>query len=430
MAPRATGARQGHGRRVPAKAILSTGKTGHPLSAPRSISLFSGAMGLDLGLEGSGFETVVAVELDKWSCATIRRNRPDLPLLQGDIRDMDERDILEATVLKPGDVELVAGGPPCQSFSTAGKRSSISDVRGGLFQDFARVVAHARPRFFVMENVRGILSAAIRHRPLDRRGPKHPPLDVDEMPGSALEVILAKLRDELGYEVVYGLVDAVDYGVPQFRQRVVFLGSRDHEFDSHRFAPDAMPIEELVPPTHAEEPTVERPYRWRTLRDALKGLRERNPEYLKYSEARLKYLRLIPPGHNWRYLRNFGEDVVREALGGAYKAGGGKVGFFRRLTFDRPCPTVPATPIQKGTSLCHPAEDRVLSVREYARVQEFPDDWSFAGPTAEKYKQIGNAVPVGLGRAIGQALVQYLETQVAKSASNGRSETRSRVAVY
>lgn len=378
-----------------------------PLATPKSISLFSGAMGLDLGLEEAGFETVAAVELDKWSCATIRHNRPELPLLQGDIRDMDERDILDVAGVRPGDVDLVAGGPPCQSFSTAGKRSSISDVRGGLFQDFARVVARAQPRFFVMENVRGILSAAIRHRPLDKRGPKHAPLERDEAPGSALEVILHRLRDELDFEVVYGLVDAVNYGVPQFRQRVVFLGSRDHEFGSARSAPEPVPIEELLPATHAETPTVERPWKWRTLRDALKGLRERNPEHLKYSEARLKYLRMIPPGQNWRYLRNFGEDMVRDALGGAYSSDGGKVGFFRRLTFDRPCPTVPATPIQKGTSLCHPTEDRVLSVREYARVQEFPKDWTFAGPTAEKYKQIGNAVPVGLGRAIGLALVAY-----------------------
>ncbi len=375
-----------------------------------SISLFSGAMGLDLGLEQAGVETRAVVELDKWCCATIRHNRPELPLLQGDIRNIDAHDILDAAAVDAGQIDLVVGGPPCQSFSTAGKRSSILDVRGGLFQDFARVVDAAQPRFFVMENVRGILSAAIRHRPLHLRGSKHAPLDPEEQPGSALRVILSKLRDELGYEVVYGLVDAVNYGVPQFRQRVIFLGSRDHEFGSARWIPEAMPIDELLPPSHAEVPTLEQPYKWRTLRDALKGLRERDPEFLKYSEARLKFLRLIPPGQNWRYLRNLGEDVVREALGGAYESDGGKVGFFRRLSFDRPSPTVPATPIQKGTSLCHPTKDRVLSVREYARVQQFPDDWVFAGPTAEKYKQIGNAVPVGLGRAVGEALGSYLES--------------------
>jgi DNA (cytosine-5)-methyltransferase 1 len=382
---------------------------------PNVISLFSGAMGLDLGLEQAGFKTAVAVELDKWSCATIRWNRPDLPLIQGDIREVDAPAIVKAAGLKRGHVDLVAGGPPCQSFSTAGKRSSISDVRGGLFQDFARVVDYARPRFFIMENVRGILSAAIKHRPLNERGPDNPPLKPSERPGSALRVIMRKLRDDLGYEVVFGLVDAVDYGVPQFRQRVLFLGSRDHELGSAAWIPEAMPIAELLPPTHAEIPTVECPFKWQTLGDGLRSLREKNPEYLKYSEARLKYLRLIPPGKNWRHLRAYGDHVVRAALGGAYASDGGKVGFFRRLTMDRPSPTVPATPIQKGTSLCHPTKDRVLSVREYARVQQFPDEWVFAGPTAEKYKQMGNAVPVGLGRAVGESLHAFTAAEEGQS---------------
>lgn len=366
-------------------------------------------MGLDLGLEAAGFKTVAAVELDRWSCATIRLNRPNLPLIHGDVRDTSGADILRVAGIRAGEVDVVAGGPPCQSFSTAGRRASIADVRGGLFQDFARIVGDLRPRFFVMENVRGILSAAVRHRPLRGRGPGHPPLEPDEMRGSALKVVLARLRDELDYEVVYGLVNAVDYGVPQFRERVIFLGSRDHEF---RAASDQgeVTIADLLPPTHGEVPTAGRPFRWRTLGDAIADLKEQEPEFLRYSEARLKFLRLIPPGGNWRHLREFGEDVVREALGGAYKSDGGRVGFFRRLTYDRPSPTVPATPIQKGTSLCHPEHDRVLSVREYARVQQFPDEWVFAGPIAEKYRQIGNAVPVGLAQAIGTSLMRFFDT--------------------
>ncbi|MEX2226486.1 MAG: DNA cytosine methyltransferase [Dehalococcoidia bacterium] len=376
------------------------------------ISLFSGAMGLDLGLEAAGFETVAAVELDRWSCATIKANRPDLPLIHGDVREITANQLLQLSGVD-GEIDVVAGGPPCQSFSTAGRRSSISDVRGGLFQDFARIVDGVRPRFFVMENVRGILSAAVRHRPLKDRGAGSPQLEPDERAGSALAVIMDRLQDQLGYEVVYGLVDAVNFGVPQFRQRVIFLGSRDHEFGAAKWLPERMPIQELIPPTHAETPTVEQPYKWRTLGDAISDLNELAPEYLRYSEARLKYLRLIPPGRNWRHLREYGEDVVKAALGGAYASDGGKVGFFRRLTFERPSPTVPATPIQKGTSLCHPEHDRVLSVREYARVQQFPDDWLFAGPTAEKYKQIGNAVPIGLGRAIGHALLAFFDQDLA-----------------
>ena len=376
-------------------------------------------MGLDLGLEQAGFETRAAVEIDKWSCATIRYNRPDLPLLSGDIRDIDAAIIVRAAGLRRGKIDLIAGGPPCQSFSTAGNRSSLADVRGGLFQDFARVVEYAQPRFFVMENVRGILSAAIRHRPLELRGADNTPLEADEEQGSALSVILGRLGKELGYQVVYGLVDAANYGVPQFRKRVVFMGSRDHEFSASN---KALTIEDLLPPTHAEVPTVEQPYRWTTLGDAIKGLRERKPEYVKYSEARLKFLRLIPAGKNWRHLRTYGDEVVREALGGAYDSSGGRVGFFRRLTFDRPSPTVTATPIQKSTSLCHPTQDRDLSVREYARVQQFPDEWAFAGPTAEKYRQIGNAVPGGLGRAIGLAIGAYLEDQRPRTLAESRGK--------
>lgn len=383
-------------------------------------------MGLDLGLEQAGFDTRAAVEIDKWSCHTIRYNRPDLPVLSGDIRDIDAAMIVRAAGLRRGKIDLVAGGPPCQSFSTAGKRSSLSDVRGGLFQDFARVVEYAQPRFFVMENVRGILSAAIRHRPLSERGGSNAPLEPEELPGTALAVILERLRDQLGYEVVYGLVNAVNYGVPQFRQRVVFLGSRDHEFRANNSA-GPLTIADLLPPTHAEAPTVERPHRWKTLGEAIKSLRERKPEYVKYSEARLKFLRLIPPGGNWRNLRAYGEDVVKEALGGAYSSGGGKVGFFRRLTFDRPCPTVPATPIQKGTSLCHPTKDRVLSVSEYARVQQFPDSWVFAGPISEKYRQIGNAVPLGLGSAVGSAIAAYLQEELVATKRQERRQAKTLV---
>jgi DNA (cytosine-5)-methyltransferase 1 len=103
------------------------------------------------------------------------------------------------------------------------------------------------------------------------------------------------------------------------------------------------------------------------------------------------------------------EDLIPEALGGAYESDGGKVGFYRRLSWDKPAPTVPTSPNQKGTCLCHPDDIRPLSVQEYARVQQFPDEWEFIGSLSERYKQIGNAVPVGLGLVIGQTLLSYIE---------------------
>ena len=124
------------------------------------------------------------------------------------------------------------------------------------------------------------------------------------------------------------------------------------------------------------------------------------------SEERLKFLKMVPEGGNWRDLP---EDIIPIAMGGAYKSGGGKVGFYRRLSYDQPSPTVVTSPVQKATMMCHPTQNRPLSVKEYARIQQFPDDWVFTGTTAAKYRQIGNAVPVGLAEAIGKAVISVAD---------------------
>ena len=181
------------------------------------ISLFSGAMGLDLGLERAGFRVAVALECNPFAVATIRANRPDLPLIARRIEEVTTAEILEAAGLKPGDPVVVAGGPSCQVFSTAGARGSVADPRGTLFEHFVRVVSESRPRFFVMENVRGLLSAAAPHRPLNKRGPGYPPLASEEELGSAFQVVAERLR-ELGYYTVFDVLNAADYGTPQTRQ--------------------------------------------------------------------------------------------------------------------------------------------------------------------------------------------------------------------
>ena len=372
-----------------------------------SLSLFSGAGGLDLGLEAEGFTTGIFVEVNRECRATLEANRslfsaPLAPIL-GDITTLSAEDVLGAAGLSRGEVTLVAGGPPCQAFSTAGRRASVCDPRGSLFNDFVRMVEGIQPRFFVLENVRGILSAALKHRPLHLRGGSNPPLHDDEELGSFLrKLVLPALRERLGYEVVYGLANAADYGVPQMRWRALFIGSRDKELGSLDSWPEEMPLTEIVPATHGAAPGLEP---WLTLDDALRGLAEERPEFVRYSPKREAVLKLVPAGKNWRYLRDTRDDgYLRDVMGGAYNAGGGKVGFWRRLSFDKPCPTVPASPIQKGTCLCHPVHTRPLTVREYARVQQFPDDYLFTGSVSAKYTQIGNAVPVGLARAVGLAL--------------------------
>lgn len=364
-----------------------------------SISLFTGAGGLDIGMEQAGFHTVSIVEKEPDAAKTVVLNRPYLNNTARDIQNITTQDLLEeggrvldlGRPLRPGEVDLVTGGPPCQPFSTAGKRGSVIDPRGSLFMDFIRIVAEVQPRFFVMENVKGLLSAPIRHRPHLERGEGCPALELDEMRGAAIGVVLAEMK-QLGYRIVYNLLEAADYGVPQNRSRVIFIGSRDGESVT-------FPL-----PTHSKN-GAPLP-KWRTLKDALIGLEDPQPEYSAYSENRLKYLRLLKSGQNWRYLPN---ELKKDAMGGAYESGGGKVGFYRRLSWDKPSPTVTTSPHQKATDMCHPEELRPLSIRECAKIQTFPDSWVFYGSIASKYRQIGNAVPVVLAKAIGDYLYRLIK---------------------
>ncbi len=216
------------------------------------------------------------------------------------------------------------------------------------------------------------------------------------MAGAALKVVLVEMK-ALGYNIIYNLLEAADYGVPQNRERVVFIGSRDNE-------PIAFPLA-----THSKN--GKNLPNWRTLRDALTDLIDTQPEFTGYSQNRLKYLQLLTEGQNWRYLP---EDLKKAAMGGAYMSGGGKVGFYRRLSWDKPSPTVTTCPHQKATDMCHPRELRPLSVRECARIQTFPDEWIFSGSVTSKYKQIGNAVPALLAKNLGNYIYDLIQGKKLK----------------
>lgn len=352
----------------------------------KAISLFSGAMGLDIGLGKAGVDIVIGQDFDKDCVETMKANGHKV--LGGDIRDLEPQELLEMTGMQPYEPFLICGGPPCQPFSTAGKRLGINDPRGSLFMDFIRMIDYIRPRFFVMENVKGIMSAPLKHVPGEEKDANDP----EQRLGTVLEVILSEF-EKLNYKTVYGLVDAVNYGAPQFRERFILIGSRDHE---NIFLPM---------PTHFQM-HQDAAYRWRTLGDTIRDLEDDEGECATFSEDRVRYLRMVPEGGNWRDLP---VDVIEKAMGGAYRSGGGKVGFYRRLSYSQPSPTVVTSPVQKATMMCHPTKDRPLSIKEYARIQQFPDDWIFSGTTASKYKQIGNAVPVGLAEAIGNAVIATAE---------------------
>ncbi len=379
------------------------------------VSLFSGGMGLDIGLEKTGrFRHLACVEKVPAFCDTIRRNRDagrlrnrDLKVYQQDIAELPTAQIMEELRLEPGELDLLVGGPPCQTFSTTGKRATVQDPRGTLLWQFLRFVRDLEPKFFLMENVRGLMSAALRHRPIKDRPEKGgAPLEADEKPGSVIERFLVDLGHS--YRIDCFEVNAVNYGAPQLRERALFIGNRFNR------------VVEFPGPTHGErrpeqrQPTLFddadfgagdlKPFR--TLREALAGLVEETSEIMDFSPRKKRYLSLVPEGSNWRSLP---PEVARESMGEAYFAKGGRSGWWRRLTFDLPCPTVVTMPNHAGTALCHPTETRALTLRECARVQEFPDDWEFCGTTQQKYAQVGNAVPVRLGTVCGELLVGELD---------------------
>lgn len=353
-----------------------------------TVSLFSGAMGFDLGLERAGFKILTAVESKRIVADTIAVNRPNIEVFDRPVEDVSAHELLEAARYGVGELELISAGPCCQAFSTAGKRQSMAVPRGNLFRHFLDIVSETKPRFFVMENVRGLLSAAEQHRPLAERGPGHPLLKPAERYGSAFATVLEELRGT-GYSIFFDLLNAADFGVPQRRERLFIIGSRDGQRVN------------LPTPTHDRNGGSGRKPRWRTLRCALEGLKDPEPAYTNFAPGKMKFVKLVPEGGNWRDLP---ESMWSEALGGAAVSWGGRTGFFRRLSWDEPTPALTTRPDSKATMFAHPDLDRPLSVAEYARIQQFPDDWVIKGTISQQYEQIGNAVPVGLAAAVGRSI--------------------------
>ena len=373
-------------------------------------------MGLDIGLEGTGrFELAACVEVERAFCDTIRANIaagriPSEPVvIERDVSTLSVAEFTEMTGLRPGDIDLLVGGPPCQAFSTAGNRGTVQDPRGTLLWDFLRFVDGLRPRFFIMENVRGLLSAALKHRPLAKRPDKGGgPLLPDEAPGSVVRLFAADLQAIQGapYHMDCFEVNAVNYGAPQLRERVIFIGNRygrqvDFPAPTHGIAGVGLPG--LFPAEGGPQP-------WKTLRDAIGDLDGPGPVIMDFSPRKKAYLSLIPEGSNWRSLP---VEIQKESMGKAWHAKGGRSGWWRRLSFDLPCPTLVTMPNHASTALCHPTEVRALSLREYARIQEFPDNWEFKGTPMQQYAQVGNAVPVRLGEVAGRVVAVALDEAIA-----------------
>lgn len=374
-------------------------------------SLFTGAGGLDLGLEMAGLAPELAVELDSACCETLTTNRQQLRVLRKDVSQLTAADLHE--VCGSAEVDLLVGGPPCQPFSTGGGRAGLGDPRGNLIFAYARLIHEVRPRAFVLENVANLITAALSHRPIEKRPGKrwnlasyastdsklltsanddgNLPLTPDELSGSAISYLLDVLRERLDYSISLAVLNSADYGAPQRRMRLLIVGDRDGKAPS------------FPQPTHGGDQAS--PYA--TVRDAIWDLRANPGPGSAYTDPVRQIFDLVPEGKNWRSLP---PDVARVAMGErSYTAGGGKVGFFRRLAWDEPAPTITGRSNRKGSALCHPEQSRPLSVRECARLQGFADDWTFTGSAASQYLQVGNAVPVALGAAVGHMMAQHLE---------------------
>lgn len=333
------------------------------------VELFAGGGGLALGMEAAGLETIFLNELDKHACATLRHNRPNWNVVEGDISKIDFTQIKE-------EVDILTGGFPCQAFSYAGKSLGFEDTRGTLFYEMARAIKELQPKVFLAENVRALLTH-------------------DE--GKTLDTIKG-IIDELGYELVEPRVlKAIFYKVPQKRERLILVGIR----------------KDLAPKVTFHWPS---PYRRvMTLKDAFYSgeLYDNDvPESpgQTYPQRKYEIMKHVPQGGYWR---NLPDNLQREYMQKSYYLGGGKTGMARRLSLNEPSLTLTTSPAQKQTERCHPIETRPLQVREYARIQTFPDNWEFKGSMNAAYKQIGNAVPVNMAAALGFSLVRLLNDMTA-----------------
>ena len=372
---------------------------------PTAIDLFCGAGGLSAGLEMAGFEVLAGNDLFEAAGRTFELSHPRAVFLPGPIEDLTVDSLLDATGLKPGELTVLAGGPPCQAYSVYNHKRGMHDARASLFEQYLRLVDGLRPEWIVMENVTGIYSVA---------------------DGKAVQTIKSKLA-ELGYAVQERTLRAEDFGVPQERRRVVFIGNRLGIPVSH---PE---------PTHG--PNTGNPFT--TIRDAIGDLavlengedrgrvayREGDPSEFqrkmrgnattvanhaapRLGKVNLERLPYIPPGGSWRDIPH---DMLPAGMKLAKRSDHTKR--YGRMTWEGlSCTVLTKCDIHWGAYI-HPEQDRAITVREAARLQAFPDWFEFVGSKTEQYVQVGNAVPPLLGKAIGDHIIRLIQSESQRDAA-------------
>ncbi len=332
----------------------------------QSIELFAGAGGLALGLEYAGFAHIGLVEWDKAAAATLRHNRKNWNVLCEDVEQVAARNLEQEFHIRKYELDLLSGGAPCQSFSYAGKKLGLQDIRGTMFYHYATFLDKLQPKLFLFENVRGLLTH-------DK--------------GRTFRTILHIFEQE-GYQVQYKILNAWDFGVPQKRERLITVGIRKDLVGKCSFS---------FPEKQAYKPVI---------RDVKLDVNPDKDACARYSEKKQKIFSLVPPGGYWR---DIDPAVAKAYMKSCWNMEGGRTGILRRMSLDEPSLTVLTSPGMKQTDRCHPLEVRPFSYRENARFQTFPEDWEFQGTLSEKYRQVGNAVPVKLAEKIGLCLRKTLE---------------------
>ena len=320
------------------------------------IEVCAGGGGLSNGLIKAGFTPLLLNDNNKDCCETLKSTHKGVKVICSPMEDLDLTPYI-------GKVDLFTGGVPCQSFSQAGLRKGLDDPRGGLMLKFADMLHKIKPKVFMIENVKGLIT---------------------HNSGETIKDIFKLLNKDGLYNIEYKLLNANDFGVPQKRERVFIIGTLKTDNIIFNF------------PVKDEKRML--------LKDVLQNVPE--SAGAKYNEDKIRLFKLIPQGGCWI---NLPEDEQKNYLGNSYFSGGGKRGILYRLSMEKPSLTLLCTPSQKQTERCHPLEERPLTIREYARVQTFDDDYKFVGSMASQYKQIGNAVPVELARRMGLMLINALQ---------------------
>ena len=321
------------------------------------IEVCAGAGGLSKGFIDAGFKPLLLNDVDKHCVETLRLNHPHSNIIKGSMVDLD------LNTFKDTHIDILMGGVPCQSFSQAGKRDGVKDDRGKLILHFIKMISILTPNIFLIENVFGL---------------------VTHDKGKTLQMIINEI-DKIGkYDINYKVLNANDYSVPQNRKRLIIVGVNKSLGKKFEF-----------PEPHTYKPV---------LRDVLLDCPKSAGAV--YKKEKYDIMKLVPEGGCWV---NIPEKIAKEYMGKSYYSGGGKRGILKRLDMNKPSLTLLTSPSQKQTERCHPTETRPLQILEYARIQTFPDDYKFSGSINQIYKQIGNAVPVNLSKAIANQISNLLK---------------------